>query len=345
MNFMHLPINNNSDINKKKREAEAPILTEEDFVLEYEHLTNTCKPRAPSTFVSWNANGLQKRMEDAYDWAGFLLYIDRTSPDLISIQEVHLAAHPDVGRSFALPGESQTAFEKLQKALSEYNCYASLATTKYAGQIVAVKKKCEMPNVTYNFQVPVDATTPTHDREGRTIILDFPSVRVISRYVPNNGNCDAKKLERRRIDDTEAHDYVEHYTRLLTKPIVYMGDLNVIHKNNDMSANSDYWHAEGFYQREEKDYPKDEADRGFCGTTQNERQRFLNFVKASKLHDPGAVATSTPQSILTWRGAGRYYGEGLRLDYILVSEALEKKLYRRIRCERIWSSKNRFLWL
>jgi hypothetical protein len=145
LNFLHLPINNNSDINKKKREAEAPILTEEDFVLEYEHLTNTCKPRAPSTFVSRNANGLQKRMEDAYDWAGFLLYIDRTSPDLISIQEVYLAAHPDVGRSFALPGESQTVFEKLQKALSEYNCYASLATTKYAGQIVAVKKKVKCP--------------------------------------------------------------------------------------------------------------------------------------------------------------------------------------------------------
>jgi hypothetical protein len=54
---------------EKKIEAEAPILTEEDFALEYEHLTRTCEPRVPSTFVSWNANGLQKRMEDVYDWA------------------------------------------------------------------------------------------------------------------------------------------------------------------------------------------------------------------------------------------------------------------------------------
>jgi hypothetical protein len=129
LNSITLPSNNNREIHEKKIEAEAPILTEEDFSLEYEHLTSTCKPRVPSTFVSWNANGLQKRMEDVYDWAGFLLYIERTSPDLISLQEVHLAAHPDFGRSSALPGESQHTYEKLQKSLPVYNFYTSLATT------------------------------------------------------------------------------------------------------------------------------------------------------------------------------------------------------------------------
>ena len=52
LNFLHLPINNNRDINWKKSEVEAPILTVEDFVLQYEHLTNTSKPGAPFTFIS-----------------------------------------------------------------------------------------------------------------------------------------------------------------------------------------------------------------------------------------------------------------------------------------------------
>jgi hypothetical protein len=46
------------------------------------------------------------------------------------------------------------------------------------------------------------------------------------------------------------------------------------------------------------------------------------MLRASNLYDPGAVTSDEPNQALTWRGSGRYYGEGLRLDYILVSKTL-----------------------
>ena len=92
--------------------------------------------------------------------------------------------------------------------------------------------------------------------------------------------------------------------------------------NNDMSASADFWFEEGFFQRRPEKVPKDEKDQGFCGTTVNERSRFKEMLRASHMYDPGVVTSDEPNPALTWRGSGRYYGEGLRLDYILISQTL-----------------------
>ena len=120
----------------------------------------------------------------------------------------------------------------------------------------------------------------------------------------------------------DGEQMMTHYAAMSTKPLVYLGDLNVCHMNNDMSASADFWFEEGFFQRRPEKVPKDEKDQGFCGTTVNERTRFKEMLRASNLYDPGAVTSDEPNQALTWRGSGRYYGEGLRLDYILVSKTL-----------------------
>jgi exonuclease III len=134
--------------------------------------------------------------------------------------------------------------------------------------------------------------------------------------------CDEKKLERRRADDEATYEYISQYATMLSKPIIYLCDLNVCHMNNDMSASADFLFEEGLFQRSSEKIPKAEKDQGFCGTTVNERTRFEEMLRASHMYDPGAVILNEPNEALTSRGIGRYYGEGLRLDYMLISETL-----------------------
>ena len=298
------------------------IKTEEQFNAELANLTGVSIPRTPCKFITWNANGIKHRLAETNNEKKLKAFVEAENPDIFAVQEVHIAAHPELGRSFPMPGDNTTCYEEYKALFVNYDFYASFATTRAAGQIVAVSKKCEKPHVTYTFDTEKNETTPLHHREGRTIILDFPSVKVVCRYVPNNGMCDEKKLERRRTDDAVTYDYMTHYAAMSTKPLVYLGDLNVCHMNNDMSASADFWFEEGFFQRRPEKVHKDEKDQGFCGTTVNERTRFKEMLRASNLYDPGAVTSDEPNQALTWRGSGRYYGEGLRLDYILVSKTL-----------------------
>jgi exonuclease III len=114
-------------------------------------------------------------------------------------------------------------------------------------------------------------------------------MRVICRYVPNNGLCDEKKIDRRQRDDAATYEYMSHCAKILSKPLVYLGDLNVCHMDNDMSATADFWFKEGFFQRSPDKIPKEKKDQGFCGTTFNERVRFKNLLQASRMYDPGAI--------------------------------------------------------
>jgi exonuclease III len=75
--------------------------------------------------------------------------------------------------------------------------------------------------------VPTDANFDSHQSEGRIIAAEFPSCKVISRYVPYNGNSDQKKILKRKADDKLAMEYLTNTAKTSSKVLVYMGDLNV----------------------------------------------------------------------------------------------------------------------
>ena len=106
-------------------------------------------------------------------------FIEAENPDIFAVQEVHIAAHPELGRSYPMPGDNATCYEEYKALFVNYDFYASFATTRASGQIVAISKRCEKPHVTYTFDTEKNETTPLHHREGRTIILDFPSVFIL----------------------------------------------------------------------------------------------------------------------------------------------------------------------
>jgi hypothetical protein len=129
-------------------------------------------------------------------------------------------------------------------------------------------------------------------------------------------NSDPKQILRRRADDKLAEEYLVNTAKTSNKILIYMGDLNVCNNVNDMSASPEFWRTEGERGVAPGQLPTDEKDNGFCGTTVNERTRMHKMMKNAQLSDPGANCTQ-----FTWRGLGRYCGEGFRTDHILHSTA------------------------
>ena len=90
----------------------------------------------------------------------------------------------------------------------------------YAGTVIFTKIK--PINVLYDIGIP------KHDREGRTITLEFETFWVVGVYVPNSGA--ALKWSEYRVNEWDL-DFRAYLKSLEEKgkPVVLAGDLNVAH--------------------------------------------------------------------------------------------------------------------
>jgi exonuclease III len=110
------------------------------------------------------------------------------------------------------------------------------------------------------------------------------------------------------------------------KPLVWLGDMNVASTWEDVGPSPDW-----FRNKNGQDAIHIN-DRGQPGFTINEQKRFNNLLSVGNLVDAYRMIHPIPNwSIdVTWRGtpgvdipkASRYYGKGMRIDYILVSQEL-----------------------
>jgi hypothetical protein len=73
--------------------------TEEDFNTQLAHLTGVSTLKIPSKFITWNANGIKHRIAETNNFDKFKNFIQVEKPDIFALQEVHIAAHPELGRS------------------------------------------------------------------------------------------------------------------------------------------------------------------------------------------------------------------------------------------------------
>lgn len=90
----------------------------------------------------------------------------------------------------------------------------------YAGTVIFTKMK--PLNVMY------DIGTPKHDREGRTITLEFDSFYLIGVYVPNSGATLKWSDYRTNEWDLDFRAYIKKLESK-GKPVILAGDLNVAH--------------------------------------------------------------------------------------------------------------------
>jgi len=226
--------------------------------------------------ISWNVNGIRSVLKK-----GFLDFVKKYNPDILCLQETK--APSDGSLKIPLDGYQQ------------YWNYAKKAG--YAGTAVFSKFK--------PLKVIDDIGIAKHDQEGRVITFELNDFYLVNVYVPNS----KRELERLPYRSKEWDvDFLKFLKKLeKTKPVVFCGDMNVAHKEIDLTN------------------PKaNEKNHGF---TPEERAGFDNIIKA------GFVDTfrefEKGGGHYTWwsqMGNCRARNIGWRIDYFCISPTLKPRL-------------------
>ena len=285
-------------------------------------LSRLDRRNVPKSTFSWNCNGLKRMMEagDVNDFYKLLLKLD---PDVAGLQEVKLlsdASDPTLVKKGTLDEE---LFQSFIDPLKEtYNVYLSLTLPehtsskdkRYAGQLLLVKKDLPVPKLSYNFRSNKQVyNNSNHYPHGRFIRADWGTdCSIMSVYAPFNGNGQEAHLERRRRWD--GHLLMElSELNLDNTPRILMGDLNCCLKDLDLTHDPKFWMS-----RQGSTIPSDIADRGFGGTTANERMRMdVTLTHADMFDTSDIFPCQQPANFSVNFKKGIFKGKGMKLDYIL----------------------------
>ncbi|PIA30394.1 hypothetical protein AQUCO_05600082v1 [Aquilegia coerulea] len=286
----------------------------------------------PLKFLTWNANSFLLRVKN--NWPEFTKFLEKLDPDVIAIQEVRMPAAGSKG-SPKNPGElkddtssSREEKQTLMRAISSpplqnYHVWWSLSDSKYAGTALFVKKCIQPKKVSFS----LDGKASKHEPDGRVILAEFESFRLLNTYAPNNGwKEEENSFPRRRKWDKRILEFVAQST---DKPLIWCGDLNVSHQEIDVS------HPDFFSSAKVNNYiPPNKEDCGQPGFTLNERKRFSTILSEGKLVDAYRFLHKEKdiEHGFSWSGnpVGKYRGKRMRIDYFIVSEKLKDKI---VSCE------------
>lgn len=182
--------------------------------------------------------------------------------------------------------------------LLDYEQYYNYAERKgYSG--TAIFTKTTPLNVQYGIGIA------EHDDEGRVIMMEFPSFYLVTVYTPNSKRG-LERLDYRQVWEDAFLAYLKKLEE--THPVVVCGDLNVAHREIDLANPS--------------------TNRKNAGFTDEERAKF------NQLLDHGFIDTfryfypDRAEAYTWWSNfaKSRERNIGWRIDYFLVSQALEKQL-------------------
>ena len=236
---------------------------------------------------SWNVNGIRAVARKGQ----FKPFVDAEKPDIICLQEtkaergqaeIDLAGYDEYWNSAEKKGYSGTAIFSTIKPLTIINGFPEHIIDK--------------------FKVTGD-TYGDPNKEGRVIAAEFEKFYVVTVYTPNAKDDLSRIPLREKHWDPAFLAYCQELEK--NKPVIFCGDLNVAHTEDDLAN------------------PK--PNRGKKGFTDEERQGFQNFL------DHGFVDTlrmfKQGNGYYTWWSHfanARARNVGWRIDYFLVSEALKK---------------------
>ena len=238
---------------------------------------------------SWNVNGIRAVVKKEL-WQPFL---DKEQPDILCLQEIK--AKP----------------EQIDLDLDGYDVFwYSAEKPGYSG--TALFSKIPPKQVINGLpQDIIDAYKVSGDtygdpnKEGRVIAGEFEKFWVVGVYTPNAKDDLSRIPLRHKHWDPAFLAYVQQLEK--SKPVVFMGDLNVAHTEDDLAN------------------PK--PNRGKKGFTDEERSGFQAFI------DAGFVDTlrmfKQGNGYYTWWSHfanARARNVGWRIDYVLVSEGLKDKV-------------------
>lgn len=239
---------------------------------------------------SWNVNGIRAVMRKNE----LLPFIKKEQPDILCLQE--LKAKPEQF-NLDLPKDYRAFWYPAEKP--GYSGTAILSKTEPLQVIDGFPE-----DIIKKYSVTGD-TYGDPNKEGRVMAAEFEKFWVVTVYTPN-AKDDLSRLELRHKQWDPA--FLSYCKRLEEKkPVVFCGDLNVAHTEDDLAN------------------PK--PNRGKKGFTDEERSGFQNFL------DVGFVDTlrmfKEGNGFYTWWShfaKSRERNVGWRIDYFLVSKTLKSKV-------------------
>lgn len=237
---------------------------------------------------SWNVNGIRAVLRKE----AFGPFVDEYQPDILCLQETK-----------AQQGQAEVD-------LPDYKEFWNSAEKKgYSG--TAIFSKTEPLKVINGLPKGIIAKYEMADgygdpnAEGRVITAEYDGFYLVTVYTPNAKDDLSRIPLRHKHWDPAFLEYCKQLEK--TKPVVFCGDLNVAHTEDDLAR------------------PKPNV--GKKGFTAEEREGFENFIKA------GFVDTlrifHKGNGYYTWWthwGNARANNVGWRIDYFLVSASLKDKV-------------------
>ena len=229
--------------------------------------------------ISWNVNGIRAVLKK-----GFLDFMDEHDPDIICIQETK--AHK----------------EQVELELDKYPYKYWNSAEKKGYSSTAIFSKHKPINVINDMGIE------KHDNEGRIITLEFKDYYLVTVYTPNSKR-DLSRLPYRQNEwDVDFLSYMKSLEE--NKPVIFCGDLNVAHKEEDLANPSS--------NKTTKSRP------GNAGFTDEEREGFDNIINAGFIDTFREFHKGNGH--YTWwsyMGGARSRNVGWRIDYFCISPSLK----------------------
>lgn len=239
--------------------------------------------------ISWNVNGIRAVHKKGL----FVPFIEKLNPDIVCLQEtksmqhqneVDLSQFEEYWNSAEKPGYSGTAIFTKEKPVQVIFGLSEELCDKYK----LSKDDYGDPN-----------------KEGRVLTAEFKDFFLVNVYTPNSKE-DLSRLKLRHKQWDPA--FLEHVNTLQkVKPVVFCGDLNVAHTEDDLANPKQNVGKHGFTNEEREGIDK-VISAGFVDT-------FRNFTKGN-----GHYTWWTH-----WANA-RSRNVGWRIDYFFISKILLPKL-------------------
>jgi exodeoxyribonuclease-3 len=168
--------------------------------------------------ISWNVNGIR-----AWERKGLFDHFIQASPEILCLQETK--AHP----------------EQLSKELQNpegYFAYFNSSTVKKGYSGVCIYSKIEAKKIIYGLGVE------ELDQEGRQLTLIFEDFILINCYFPNGGGEDHRLEYKLKYFDA----FLKFIKKLekTNKNIIFCGDVNIAHTENDLARPKENAKSIGF---------------------------------------------------------------------------------------------------
>ncbi len=238
---------------------------------------------------SWNVNGIRAVIRKGE----FQKFIEKFDPDILCLQETK-----------AEQGQAQIDLPQYKEFWNSSKAKKGYSGTAIFSKIQPISIVNDIPDKFVKIGgLELDEYGHSND-EGRVIAAEFKDFYVVTAYTPN-AKDDLTRIPLRQQWDKAITAYC---TNLQTKkPVVYCGDMNVAHTEDDLAN------------------PK--TNIGKKGFTAEERNGFdnwllANFVDIFRRDHSG-------NGFYTWWSyfaKARERNVGWRIDYFLVSESIKDKI-------------------